>query len=491
MVTASSASRLDNPENAAGSEYRRPGARPCNGGGAGVIDGFAGVCLKAGQQTAQSRGRGLHAHGVVMKLSYPVGIGLVLGTFMLPARAGGAASGQAAGPEQPGTAWKLVRPGQKVTAKGTVRRGFFGYSVAASGHTLVISEPGATVQGHRRGAVYVFEKSNGAWTGTQRLTADDGAAGDGFGISVSLAGAVLLVGASHRKDGRGAVYVFGDSNGTWYETQELTATDGVPGQGFGHSVAVSGTQAIVGAPGDDSFRGAAYVFAESNGTWSQVKKLTPGKGATRNHFGAGVAISGATVLVGASICRSFKSPQGAAYVFTGSGGTWSRRQKLTAGDGGPGDCFGHAVALSGPIALIGAQGAGGASGDGAAYVFTGSGGTWSQAQKLTGNSTLGPESFGQAVGLSGSGKIAIVGAPTAAAGGTPATGAAYLFMRSGGRWHRRSMLAVGDPAPGEVLGFAVGLAGRDAVATAVPDFGGGPGPGAGYVFRVVAAPRGR
>ena len=365
---------------------------------------------------------------------------------------------------------------QKVTGSDVEQGGLFGYAAAASGDIAVISEPAATVGGNaHQGAVYVFQDSKGAWSETQKLVSSDGGAGDEFGISVSLSGTTLLVGAVQNA-GQGAAYVFTDSGGTWSQAQKLTASDAASGQGFGYAVSVSGTTALVSAPGDNSYQGAAYVFTESGGTWSQVQKLTAGDGVAGDFFGASVAVSGTNALVGEATCQGPNSPQGAAYVFAEAGGTWTQAQKLTASDGGIGDCFGYTSALSGSTALVGALGAteGGVSGEGAAYIFVASGGAWSQVEKLTGDTSIGPEQFGSGVGLSESGTTAVVGAPVAAS----AAGAVYVFTSTGDKWK----LAASDSSPGELLGFAAAISDNTAVATTVPDYGGGAGPAAGYIY---------
>src|SRR5207244_2622086 len=134
------------------------------------------------------------------------------------------------------------------------------------------------------------------------------------------------------------------------------------------SVAVSGDTALVGAYGDN--HGSVYVFTRAGGVWTQQAKLTASDGAVGDVFGYNVALSGDTALVGA---RNANAQQGAAYVFTRSGGVWTQQQKLTAGDGVAQDHFGRGVALSGDTALVGASGddVGAANtSEGSAYVFT-------------------------------------------------------------------------------------------------------------------------
>src|SRR5438093_4295770 len=100
----------------------------------------------------------------------------------------------------------------------------------------------------------------------------------------------------------------------------------------------------------------------------QEQKVVPSDGGTDSYFGRAVAIDGATALIGAIGVNDF---QGAAYLFTESNGIWSEAQKLTASDGLPGDEFGSSVALVDDILVVGAPGAtvNGASGQGAVDVF--------------------------------------------------------------------------------------------------------------------------
>lgn len=128
----------------------------------------------------------------------------------------------------------------------------FGYSLALQDKTAVVSAPGATIGGNvAQGAVYVFRYADGTWTQVAKLSADDGAAYDDFGSGVSFDGNTIIVGAPNAvvngNGGQGAAYIFTLSGGTWRQTQKLLATDGALGNGFGASVAVQGTTALIGA----------------------------------------------------------------------------------------------------------------------------------------------------------------------------------------------------------------------------------------------------
>src|SRR5204863_1291779 len=154
----------------------------------------------------------------------------------------------------------------------------------------------------------------------QKVSSDDGATDDQFGWSVVFAGDTAFVGAPNASVGannaQGAVYVFTNSNGTWVQTQKLTADDGAEGDAFGISIALSGSTALIGAFNNNNLQGAAYVFTESGGTWSQAQKLTADDGTQFNQFGWSVALQGDTAMIGSiGATVGQNSSQGAVYVF--------------------------------------------------------------------------------------------------------------------------------------------------------------------------------
>ena len=164
---------------------------------------------------------------------------------------------------------------------------------------------------------------------------------------------------------------------TWQE-QKVTASDGTANSYFGSAAALNGSTALIGADGENSFQGAAYLFTNSSGSWSQGQKLTASDGLAGDEFGYRVALADNTLLIGAFTATvDGNVSQGAAYVFTQSNGNWTESQKLTANDGGLFDNFGASVALDGRTLVVGANGAtvAGNAAQGAVYVFTESNGT--------------------------------------------------------------------------------------------------------------------
>lgn len=236
----------------------------------------------------------------------------------------------------------------------------FGEAVAISGNTIVIGArmersdaTGVNGNGNdnsleRAGAAYVFVRENGQWREQAYLKASNTSRFSEFGISVAISGDTALIGAS-REDNlgidSGAAYVFARNAGQWSQQAYLKASNiGVGGDLFGRSVAISGDNLVVGAPGEDSNAtgingdgsnnrasrsGAAYVFVRESTQWSQQAYLKAFNTGASDQFGYSVAVSGDMVISGSpgessnatdvngdGSNNSIRSA-GAAYVFTG------------------------------------------------------------------------------------------------------------------------------------------------------------------------------
>src|SRR5262249_31678405 len=156
-------------------------------------------------------------------------------------------------------------------------------------------------------------------------------------------------------------------------------------------------------------------------------------------FGSAVAVSGNTIIVGAlNNAVGANTRQGSVYVFTRSGTTWALQQKLNASDGLTSDQFGGAVALVGDTAVIGAkQNNFGATGNGAAWVFTRSGTTWTQQQKLTASDGSSLDAFGNSVTINSNEDTIAIGAPNDDEATAGDRGSVYVFVRSGSSWSQQ------------------------------------------------------
>jgi hypothetical protein len=382
-------------------------------------------------------------------------------------------------------------PEQKVSSDDGATDDQFGWSVVFAGTTAFVGAPNTAIGGNAaQGAVYVFTNQNGTWFQTQKLTADDGAEGDAFGISIALSGSTVVIGAPNTNSFQGSAYVFTESGGTWTQAQKLTADDGTSFNQFGWSVALQGDTTMVGSigatVGQNSSQGAVYVFSQSGGTWTQTQKFSSDDGVSGDSFGWAIALDGNTTLIGTGfVTVNGNEFQGAAYFFDGSTGTWTQTQKVTASNGAEFDFFGLDVALVGNTALVGADGAGSDpfSNQGAVYAFTNSGGTWSETQQLLADDGQSSDSFGESVAFDGN--TALIGAP----GVNNFQGAAYVFDYSGGTFTQAKKLTASDGGEGDQFGWSAAFADNTALIGAYQaTVGKNVRQGAAYFFERTATP---
>jgi cysteine-rich repeat protein len=276
---------------------------------------------------------------------------------------------------------------------------------------------------------------------------------------------------------------------------------------FGWNVALSadGSTLAVGAPAEDSAAtgingnqasnlagdsGAVYVFTRSGATWVQQAYIKASNTGAIDRFGWSVALSadGSTLAVGAYVEDSAATgingdqtnnsapDSGAVYVFTRSGTAWSQQAYVKASSIGTSDFFGFSVALSGDGATLAVGAvfddgvANSTTDSGAAYVFTRSGVTWSQQAYITASNAEGSDELGYSIALSGDGSTLAVGARienSAATGingdqtnnSAPASGAVYVFTRSGTVWSQQAYIKASNTSVSDEFGYSISLSG--------------------------------
>jgi hypothetical protein len=286
----------------------------------------------------------------------------------------------------------------------------------------------------------------------QQVIASDPQEREYFGSAVALDGATIAIGAPFSiaamgTSDIGAVYVFTRAGDFVTLQQKLTASDGAERNGFGASISLMGNTLLVGAPGDDGGRGAAYVFTRSGTTWTQQAKLVASGLINPDFFGSAVSLTSSgqrnVAVIGAPRDDN-QGPNGvtggadagAAYVFTLNtllvGAQWTEVEKIMATDGSPFDEFGESISARGATVIIGARLADTIAGNdsGSAYVFTGNvtASTWTQQVRLVPDNGASNARFGSDVSYESN--TAFIGAPGQMSG----SGAFYVFTRSGTVW---------------------------------------------------------
>lgn len=227
---------------------------------------------------------------------------------------------------------------------------------------------------------------------------------------------------------------------------------------FGASVASSGATFAVGAWGDSDVgrnTGAVYVFEVGEDGWAQTGRLVASDAIAGARFGHSVAMSETVILVGAIYDseRGFRS--GSVYVFEWDGSLWQETAKLLPEDGKENMYFGSAVAIDGLTLLVGASG----PSAGSAYVFERNSRGWKQIQRLAPQTSQSVQ-FGVSVDLSND--VAVIGSPRLAEGpvdedGITGTGAAFVYERRGSDWHEVAGLQPREASAAQNFGLSVGV----------------------------------
>ncbi|MEO6588267.1 MAG: FG-GAP-like repeat-containing protein [Pyrinomonadaceae bacterium] len=317
----------------------------------------------------------------------------------------------------------------------------FGYSVAISENTIVVGAYNDDSPLSNAGSAYVFVRSGTIWSFQQKLTGSDSTADDQFGSSVAITNDSVVVGANHAdlpgNSEAGSAYFYRRSGTVWTFQQKLIPVQGangvILGDHFGDSAAISGNKIAIGASGDDNpftSAGAVYVFVDS-GTFTLQQKITIPSGANGDNFGNSVAIEGNTLVGGALQYTPIigQPAYGAAYVYEFNGSTWQSQGRIVASDGASVDRFGYSVAVSNNVVAVGAREDDTTAGPdaGSAYIFTRSGATWTQQQKLAPTDPFNGDRFGVSVALS-FGNL-VVGAAEKALSSPNGQGAVYYFTQ--------------------------------------------------------------
>ncbi len=337
----------------------------------------------------------------------------------------------------------------ELNGSDTVAGDGLGVSVAISGTTVLSGAPGYAKDA---GRAYVFAKTTTGWKHAAELKGSDTLAGDYFGYTVVISGPTAFVGAPNHAKSAGRAYVFAKTGASWKQIAELKGSDTVAGDYFGVSVAISGTSVVVGAPGYAKSAGRAYVFTDTATGWRQAAELKGSDTVAGDSFGVSAAISGTTVVVGAS---GHAKSAGRAYVFTNSASGWKQVAKLKGSDTVAGDGFGYSAVASGTTVVVGAPNH--AKSAGRAYVFTNSASGWKQIAELKGSDTVADDGFGVSMAISST--TAVVGAPNHAKG----AGRAYVFAKTGASWKQIAELKGSDTAANDYFGYSAAVSGTTAV----------------------------
>jgi hypothetical protein len=368
----------------------------------------------------------------------------------------------------------------------------FGVAVALRDDVAAVGAHLDDDNGEDAGAVlsYRYDPFTMAWSEEAVLLASDGMPGDRFGCSIAMSGDVIAIGAQEADlpgaADVGAVYVFRYAGGVWVEEAKITAGDADDDDRFGYSVAIEGDVLIVGAPRDDNTAGdnagAVYVLRLEGEEWTEQVKLTDPDGEDGDQFGYSVALSGDVLLVGVIFDKESGYDAGAVIAYRDTGSTWEKESTLLASDGGSDHRFGVSVALDGDIAVVGATGHdGGAQEAGAAYIFRSAADTteWVEEARLEPSEPQSGSEFGRAVAVENG--CALVGAYHYWAAARR-SGAAFVYRHDGASWVETTMLVSQHSGAFEHFGWALTLDGGRVLVGAPGDGEPGGHPESAWIF---------
>ncbi|WCL50545.1 putative Ig domain-containing protein [Leptospira sp. GIMC2001] len=300
----------------------------------------------------------------------------------------------------------------------------------------------------------------GIWTQEAYIKATNSGSNDEFGNGLSISGDTIVVSAQFEGSNQttitngstassdnsatnsGALYVFRRSGNAWAQEAYIKSSNSNISDEFGYSVAISGDTIVAGAVNEDSNQstitngatssgdntlsnsGAAYVFRRSGTTWAQEAYLKASNANAADQFGNSVAIDMDTIVIGSCAEDSNQTTitngatssvdnssvnSGAAYVYKRIGSNWNQEAFIKASNADPGDSF-CSVSISSDTIAVGSNlensnqttitnGAAaslnnGMSASGAVYIFRRSGTTWTEEAYIKASNAGSNDQFG-------------------------------------------------------------------------------------------------
>ena len=382
------------------------------------------------------------------------------------------------------TPFPIAQQGAKLTASDGLLTPSKGFSVAlsADGKTALVS---GYSDNSFAGATWVYTRSGNTWSQQAKLigTGNTGNAWQGFSVALSADGNTAIIGGVSDASGKGAVWIFTRSGTTWAQQgTKLVASDEVGNAWFGKSVSLSadGNTALVGAYGDNTSVGAAWIFTRSGTTWTQLGTKLVGTGAVGiSQQGAALSLSadGNTAAIGG---LADNTNIGATWIFTRSGNTWVHQKIVVPGVGAAKQ--GQSVALSADATTLIIGGINATSNVSNAWVYTRSGSTWTQqGTTIAGSDAVGTAANGTSVTLSADGNTAMMGSVS----DNNNKGAAWVFTRSGNAYTQKGnkLVATGTVGTTLYMGRSVALS-ADGTNMLVGADGDASGQGAAWSYAI-------
>ena len=323
--------------------------------------------------------------------------------------------------------------GSKFVGSGAIGAAEQGQPLAlsADGNTALV---GGSTDNGGVGAVWVFSRSGSTWSqqGSKLVPSDaTGNARFGFGLGLSADGNIAVIGGNQDSGNgatTGAAWIFTRQNALWSQQGAKlvgTGAAGGAGQGYGLAISADGSTVLIGGQYDNNATGAMWVFVRSGNSWiQQGAKIVPSDATTYSFSSNSLALSadGNTAI---SSGAGYNGNVGAVWIFTRSQTIWNQLGlRLTPSDNVGSSYMGQTVSCSADGLTIPSGGSADNSGAGAFWIFSKSGGTYSQqGSKITETENIGNATLAQDIAISSDSSTIIVGGRSDNSG----VGAAWIY----------------------------------------------------------------
>jgi hypothetical protein len=345
---------------------------------------------------------------------------------------------------------------QKLIAGDPTAGAIFGTEVALAGTRIAVGASAFFGAAPQSGAAYTFVLS-GTWSQQQKLQRNPSDANATFGSSVALFGTNLLVGASNESigtlfDSTGAAHAYFEVGGVFEHMHVLTAQGSDPSLAYGMRLSLGGDRmAVLGVNQVDVYRRDAYGWSEEQ----HFPSPSPGQL-------SGVAVSSTTLAIaGRRSGPAFPIPQGFIQIYTRTGDAWTLQQEIfpdLASSSFPEESTNSMVlALQGDTLVLGARRWNG--GDGRVFIYERSGTVWTQAQLFMSpqQTTNFDMNFGNQVRLDGN-TLAVAEVPSSGTPGSPRNGNVFIYLRASATADFTQVQVLSAPVPAPSDGFGKGIA---------------------------------
>ena len=289
----------------------------------------------------------------------------------------------------------------QLTASDAENSDNFGSSCSVYGDRLVVGARYEDTAESSAGKVYIYDWNGSAYIAVGQLTASDAQNSDYFGVSCSVYGDRLVVGAIYEDTAginAGKVYIYNWNGSAYIEVGQLTASDAQNSDYFGSSCDVYKNRLVVGAMYEDTAginAGKVYIYNWNGAEYIEVGQLTASDAEDNDYFSISCSVYENRLVVGAIYEDTAGINAGKVYIYDWNGSAYTEVGQLTASDAQYGDHFGSSCSVYGDRLVVGADTEDTAvSNAGKVYIYNWNGSAYIAVGQLTASDAQNSDYFG-------------------------------------------------------------------------------------------------